>query len=599
MPEQKHKPISRMTLNLISIAGFLSLLVFSSAVFSTYQYSRSSAQVVPQRNADWNVSLNNAIDKANSADEIINIAKLFPQVTVDYALINEISVGIIKVTDTGERIARFRSSELKVKTAKAATEPSGAVVPSLNIDVPPKGLVMCAVGPDGDCILFFNDKGKLDGMTSSFDLLTPTCDSNVSKALCDKLKTTVKAVFDTVKDQYKDFPQPSTNRSVGSTNFVSFNFDYLNRTTKPGEAPTLGSATYVERVGKNGTLSQRCIISIDQNQAKSFNDYQFFNTVLHEFGHCIGVAHPTTDKPANIMNASDSPLDRTARIGFSSGVTEAFRKMKQGQDLQIDPSKCGLYCDDNEQSSYSKQGNVNKYVCVCKTGFKKNTEGKCVPDGSVTGGGGPNPTIPGGGGGPQTGGGSGWTCVQTGDSASCSKNGQTVACTNMGQNYWSCGDAGIQQIFPMANRTLDTTGASRVLSVNKVISSSSVQTKSVPAGANFNVKNINDGKATTRWASDFLDNQWVTIDLGTSYTLDKVVLNWEAAFATSYKIQISDNNSSWTDAVTITSNTSGGIKTHALTNKKARYVRLFNQTRTSFNGVKYGFSLWEVEVWGR
>src|ERR1044072_2842689 len=46
-----------------------------------------------------------------------------------------------------------------------------------------------------------------------------------------------------------------------------------------------------------------------------------------------------------------------------------------------------------------------------------------------------------------------------------------------------------------------------------------------------------DGNAGTRWSSANTDAQWLQVDLGASTSVNKVVLNWEAAYASGYKIQ--------------------------------------------------------------
>ncbi|NEE61773.1 discoidin domain-containing protein, partial [Streptomyces sp. SID8455] len=47
----------------------------------------------------------------------------------------------------------------------------------------------------------------------------------------------------------------------------------------------------------------------------------------------------------------------------------------------------------------------------------------------------------------------------------------------------------------------------------------------------FTAPNAVDGNPATRWSSQFTDDQWIRIDLGTSTAVGQVVLNWEAAYA--------------------------------------------------------------------
>src|SRR4051812_24307307 len=68
-----------------------------------------------------------------------------------------------------------------------------------------------------------------------------------------------------------------------------------------------------------------------------------------------------------------------------------------------------------------------------------------------------------------------------------------------------------------------------------------------------------DGNTGTRWSSAFSDPQWLQIDLGSSQQVCQVVLNWEAAYATSFQIQVSDGGG-WTTIYSTTTGT-GGVQT--------------------------------------
>jgi hypothetical protein len=101
-----------------------------------------------------------------------------------------------------------------------------------------------------------------------------------------------------------------------------------------------------------------------------------------------------------------------------------------------------------------------------------------------------------------------------------------------------------------------------------------------------------DGNTGTRWSSAFSDPQWLQVDLGSSATISKVVLNWEAAYASAYQIQVSANGSSWS---TVYSTTTGAGGTETLNVSGAgRYVRMYGTARHT----AYGYSLWEFQVYG-
>ncbi|SCE21733.1 F5/8 type C domain-containing protein [Streptomyces sp. DvalAA-14] len=59
--------------------------------------------------------------------------------------------------------------------------------------------------------------------------------------------------------------------------------------------------------------------------------------------------------------------------------------------------------------------------------------------------------------------------------------------------------------------------------------------------------NATDGNPNSRWSSEYLDNQWIQVDLGSPQSFDRVVVVWEAAYPKTYVIQVSDDGSAWTD----------------------------------------------------
>src|SRR5439155_15982193 len=99
--------------------------------------------------------------------------------------------------------------------------------------------------------------------------------------------------------------------------------------------------------------------------------------------------------------------------------------------------------------------------------------------------------------------------------------------------------------------------------------------------------------STTRWSSTFTDNQWWQVDLGSVKQVDTVALNWEGAYASSYKVQLSSDGATFTDAATV-SNSSAGWKTTSFAATSARYVRVLGVTRAT----AYGISFWDAQVLG-
>ncbi|CCH34515.1 discoidin domain-containing protein [Actinosynnema sp. NPDC047251] len=103
-----------------------------------------------------------------------------------------------------------------------------------------------------------------------------------------------------------------------------------------------------------------------------------------------------------------------------------------------------------------------------------------------------------------------------------------------------------------------------------------------------------DGRTDTRWASaPGIDPQWLAVDLGSTSEVHQVIVRWEAAYATKYKVQISANGSAWTD-ISSRSTGDGDSDTHAGLQSSGRYLRVLGTARAT----SYGYSIWELEVYG-
>ncbi|SHO44698.1 chitobiase/beta-hexosaminidase C-terminal domain-containing protein [Anaerocolumna xylanovorans] len=103
-----------------------------------------------------------------------------------------------------------------------------------------------------------------------------------------------------------------------------------------------------------------------------------------------------------------------------------------------------------------------------------------------------------------------------------------------------------------------------------------------------------DGYMDTRWASDWTDPQWITVDLGSSYSVTGVKLSWETAAGKDYKIQVSGDNVHWTDAYKKTGGTGGTESIIFEQPVMGQYVRMLGTARAT----GFGYSLWEFEVNG-
>jgi len=117
-------------------------------------------------------------------------------------------------------------------------------------------------------------------------------------------------------------------------------------------------------------------------------------------------------------------------------------------------------------------------------------------------------------------------------------------------------------------------------------------TASSTENTTFPASNATDGNASTRWSSAFSDPQWIQVDLGQSYNISHVTLDWEAAYGKAYQIQTSADGSSWTTIYSTTTG-DGGADDLAVTGI-GRYIRMYGTAR----GTPYGYSLYDFKVNG-
>ncbi|MGW1427435.1 galactose-binding domain-containing protein [Streptomyces sp. NPDC002431] len=100
-----------------------------------------------------------------------------------------------------------------------------------------------------------------------------------------------------------------------------------------------------------------------------------------------------------------------------------------------------------------------------------------------------------------------------------------------------------------------------------------------------------DGDRSTRWASEWKNDQWLRIDLGSVKPVKRVTLDWEAAYAKAYSVELSQDGEEWRTVWSTTAG-DGGLDTAWFARTPARYVRI----QCAERGTDWGFSLKEVGV---
>ena len=99
-----------------------------------------------------------------------------------------------------------------------------------------------------------------------------------------------------------------------------------------------------------------------------------------------------------------------------------------------------------------------------------------------------------------------------------------------------------------------------------------------------------DGDPGTRWSSLPADPQWIRVDLGSVQDLCRVELSWETAYGRDFRIEASDDGTTWRTLRTVTDGPGGSQALDVV--GAGRYVRVTGTER----GTGYGYSLWELKV---
>ncbi|WP_377156303.1 di-heme oxidoredictase family protein [Roseateles sp. UC29_93] len=115
-------------------------------------------------------------------------------------------------------------------------------------------------------------------------------------------------------------------------------------------------------------------------------------------------------------------------------------------------------------------------------------------------------------------------------------------------------------------------------------------------GSSMERGDLNGAKAidkddNSRWGSAFTDNEWLTLDYGSSVTITRVRINWENAHAKKYLLQTSEDNKTWTTIKTV-ENSPGGVEDLKDLGGQGRYLRVQGVTRST----QYGYSIFEIQA---
>ena len=144
---------------------------------------------------------------------------------------------------------------------------------------------------------------------------------------------------------------------------------------------------------------------------------------------------------------------------------------------------------------------------------------------------------------------------------------------------------------PVTTKVQETTGRTPIAGEKNIATGKKAYASTELGGNKANL--AVDGNNGSRWESEFADNQYIYIDLGSVSRIDQVNINWERAAGKNYTIEVSNNAQNWNTVATVTDGHEGVVAT-PFNAVDARYVRVNGKTRTT----QYGFSIFEMEILG-
>ncbi|MGW8066698.1 beta-N-acetylglucosaminidase domain-containing protein [Streptomyces ziwulingensis] len=108
----------------------------------------------------------------------------------------------------------------------------------------------------------------------------------------------------------------------------------------------------------------------------------------------------------------------------------------------------------------------------------------------------------------------------------------------------------------------------------------------------FPARAANDGDRGTRWSSPAEDDAWWQVELARPVRLGQVVLRWQDAYPSAYRIEVSADGRHWRTAASVRDGR-GGLEAPRMDEEDVRYVRVQGEKRAT----RYGYSLWSVEAY--
>lgn len=128
-------------------------------------------------------------------------------------------------------------------------------------------------------------------------------------------------------------------------------------------------------------------------------------------------------------------------------------------------------------------------------------------------------------------------------------------------------------------------------------------------GAQYAIDNFAGTRWESKWGDDYSPAESIVIDLGAPYLMKELDISWERANAKNFTIEYSTDGINYTEATTVKNAKASEIVDGIVNSDRvdyivfptayeARYIRLTGQYRNLTEVGKYGYSIWEMAVYG-
>ena len=129
--------------------------------------------------------------------------------------------------------------------------------------------------------------------------------------------------------------------------------------------------------------------------------------------------------------------------------------------------------------------------------------------------------------------------------------------------------------------------ASEDLALYRKVTSSSIE------NSNYYPVYAVDGNSTTRWSTEYEDDEWITVELEQSKTFSRIEMSWEAAYGHIFNILYSEDGNSWNTAYTELYG-NGAYDLFVFEQPiTAKYISMEGIER----GTDWGYSLWSFSIY--